>query len=427
MERRHFLHGVAAIGGGVMLAPDGLSRLEHALRQVHALPPQDTAVDDTFWAQIRQAFTIDVNQINLNSGSVSPAPKTVADAMHRYWDLVNMSPSLYVDELLYPEVELVRERLARALGCAAEELALTRNTSESLLTVQSGIPLTAGDEVVITTQDYPRMLTGWEQRVRRDGIVMQRVAFPTPPPSMDDLYDRIVARVTPKTRIIHVSHMTYTAGQIFPVQRLSRFARERGIWSIVDGGHTFAQFPFRVDDLECDVYASSLHKWLFAPVGNGCLVVRRDRIPEIWPLLAAPASMDGNIRKFEQIGTYPIALRTAVSAALDFHELLGAERKAERLHVLRERWMRAVAEVPGVRLFTAMDRSQSCALGTFAIHGIGAEPLTNWLLKRHAIHVRPRFVANEWEGVRVTPNVFTTFDEIDRLVRAVREAASRGI
>lgn len=422
MDRRTFASSLA-MGSGALLRSEPFRLVEPLLRAAEGVSPEETAQDEAFWLGIRQAFTIDTNHVNLNSGSVSPAPRVVAEAMNRYWTLTNMSPSLYVDELLYPEVELVRQRLAAAFGCDPEELALTRNTTESLLSAQFGMRLAPGDEVVITTQDYPRMLLGWDQRARRDGIVVKRVSYPTPPPSLDVLYDRVVAAVNPRTRVIHVSHMTYTAGQIFPVRRLADFARSRGIWSVVDGGHTFGQFPFTRDELGCDVYGTSLHKWLTAPVGNGFLFVRRERIPEIWPLYAAPPEQDGDIRKFEQIGTFPISLRNAVTDALEFHQAIGFERKAARFRMLRERWMRGIEGVRGVKLLTSYDPQQACALGAFSLAGVGAQAVTDRLLERHRIHVRPRFVPGEWEGVRVTPNVFTTLEEVDRLVAAVRDLA----
>ena len=382
------------------------------------------AEDEPYWLRIRQAFSLDANHVNLNSGSVSPAPRVVSEAMQRYWTLTNMSPSYYVDELLYPEVELVRRRLAAVFGCDTGELALTRNTSESLQIVQMGLPLTRGDEIVSTTQDYPRMITAWRQRERRDGVVLKLVSFPVPSPSMDDLYARVFAAVTPRTKVIHICHMTYTTGQIFPVKRICDEARRRGIISIVDGGHTFAHFPFTRDDLGCDVYGSSLHKWLCAPVGNGLLYVRKPLIRSIWPLLAAEPTQDDDIRKFEAIGTYPIALRTAISDALAFHEEIGGDRKAARLRYLRERWMRAVESVAGVHLLTSYDPAQACALGAMRIDGVGAQQLTETLQKRWGIHVRPRFVANEFECIRVTPNVFTKLDEVDLFAEAIRTIAA---
>lgn len=423
MDRRSFI--ATAASAGVALKPGAAELIREAARPIAHLTPQQAAQDEAFWLRVRQAYTIDANHVNLNSGSVSPAPRVVSEAMNRYWTMTNMSPSLYVDDLLYPEVELVRRRLARMFGCDMEELAVTRNTSESLQIVQMGLALKAGDEVVSTTQDYPRMITAWRQRERRDGIVLKLVTFPVPPPSMDVLYDRVFSAVTPKTRVIHICHMTYTTGQIFPVKRICDEARRRGILTIVDGGHTFAQFPFTRDELGCDFYGTSLHKWLCAPVGNGFLYVRRPLIPTVWPLLAAEPTQDNDIRKFEAIGTYPISLRTAISDAITFHDEIGGERKAARLRYLRERWMRGVQQVPGVHLLTSFDPAQACALGAMRIEGMGAQQLTDMLQSRWRIHVRPRFVPNEWEGIRVTPNVFTALDEVDLFVEAIKTIAAR--
>ncbi|MCC6242402.1 MAG: aminotransferase class V-fold PLP-dependent enzyme [Gemmatimonadaceae bacterium] len=422
MDRRAFVATLGTLPVSLDAAATALVR--EANRAIAHRAPADVADDESYWLRIRQAFTLDANHVNLNSGSVSPAPRVVAEAMQRYWTLTNMSPSLYVDELLYPEVELVRRRLATVFGCDTGELALTRNTSESLQIVQMGLRLSSGDEIVSTTQDYPRMITAWRQRERRDGVVLKLVRFPVPPPSMDVLYERVFAAVTARTKVIHICHMTYTTGQIFPVKRICDEARRRGIISIVDGGHTFAHFPFTRDDLGCDVYGSSLHKWLCAPVGNGLLYVRRPLIRSIWPLLAADATQDDDIRKFEAIGTYPISLRTAVSDALAFHEEIGAERKAARLRYLRERWMRGVESLPGVQLLTSYDPDQACALGAMRIDGIGAQQLTDALQRRWGIHVRPRFVADEFECIRVTPNVFTKLDEVDLFVDAIRTLAA---
>jgi isopenicillin-N epimerase len=424
MDRRTF---VAALGGlpltpGISLA--SIAAVREANQAVGPRAPHAVADDEAYWLRVRQAFTIDANHVNLNSGSVSPAPRVVSEAMQRYWTMTNMSPSLYVDELLYPEVELVRRRLASTFGCDPGELAMTRNTSESLQIVQMGLPLSRGDEIVSTTQDYPRMITAWRQRERRDGVLLKLVRFPVPPPSLDVLYDRVFEAVTARTKVIHICHMTYTTGQIFPVKRICDEARRRGILSIVDGGHTFAHFPFTRDDLACDVYGSSLHKWLCAPVGNGLLYVRKALIPGIWPLLAAERSQDDDIRKFEAIGTYPVGLRTAISDALAFHEEIGGERKAARLRYLRERWMRGVEGVPGVSLLTSYDPAHACALGAMRLAGMGAQALTDALQRRWGIHVRPRFVADEFECIRVTPNVFTKLDEIDLFVEAIRTLAA---
>lgn len=425
MNRRDFVVNMSAAVGTLPHTASGLWRaVGESNQRVRGWSDEAVADDEAYWMRIRQAFTIDANHVNLNSGSVSPAPRVVSDAMTRYWTVTNMSPSYYVDELLYPEVEHVRRRLASMLACDPETVALTRNTSESLQIVQMGLPLSRGDEIVSTTQDYPRMITAWQQRERRDGVVLKLVRFPVPPPSMDDLYARVFAAVTPRTKVIHICHMTYTTGQIFPVKRICEEARRRGIVTIVDGGHTFAHFPFTIDDLGCDAYGSSLHKWLCAPVGNGLLYVRKEMISRLWPLLAAPSAQDSDIRKFEAIGTYPISLRAAVSDAITFHEEIGGARKAARLQWLRERWMDGVSAVRGVQLLTPRDPSQACALGAMRIDGVGAQTLTESLQKRWGIHVRPRFVDGEFECIRVTPNVFTALDEIDLFVKGIHTLAN---
>ena len=407
------------------LLPEANKILQHSIASLGNRSDDEVARDEDFWFQVRHAFTIDRNQINLNSGSVSPAPRVVQEAMKQYLSIVHMSPSLWVDEMLMPQREMLRGRLSAMFGCNPEELAITRNTSESLQIVQMGLNLKAGDEVLTTTQDYPRMLTTWRQRERRDGIVLKTFAIPTPAESLDQLHQLFEENITPKTRVIHFCHITYTAGQIFPVKSICKMARERGIYTIVDGAHAFAQFPYNGSELGCDFYGTSLHKWLTAPLGTGFLYARKERIPEVWPLTAAPASMDNDIRKFEQIGTHPVSNRNAVGEAITFNESIGISRKAARLTLLRDRWMNQVKEIPGVQLLTSQQAGHACALGTMQIRGMGAQELTDRLQEEYTIHVRPRFVPNEWEGIRVTPNVFTTLEEVDSFARAIKEIADQ--
>jgi len=420
-SRRAFL---AAAGGGLT----ALSR--EAFARLRALPsasPETAAQDEDFWFRIRDSFTIDRNSVNLNSGSVSPAPRTVQTAMHQYWDITNMSPSYYVDEMLGPRVEVVRRRLAGAFGCDPEEMAITRNTSESMEIVQLGLDLKRGDEVLTTTQDYPRMLTAWRQREARDGIVVKTVSFPTPPEGPDAIVSSLERAITPRTRVILICHVTYTTGQIFPVKAICAMARERGIETLVDGAHGFAHFPFTRDDLDCDYYATSLHKWLYAPVGTGFLYVRRDKIRDLWPLMAAPLSMRDDIRKFEEIGTHPIAIKGAITEALTFHDGIGAERKAARLQFLRRRWSDRVRDLPGVRVLNSEDPRESCGIGAVSLDGVDANELTDHLERKYRIHVRPRVVEGELNCIRVTPNVFTTLEEVDFFAEAIEEIARRGL
>lgn len=417
------------MAGGCLTAlqTDALANLENSTRGIASQDPERVATDEDFWFQVRHAFTIDRNSINLNSGSVSPAPRSVQKAMHSYWDIINMSPSYYVDEILGPRIEVVRRRLAATFGCDPEELAITRNTSEAMEIVQLGIRLERGDEILTTTQDYPRMLTTWRQRERRDGVVLKTVPFSTPPSNPENLVGLIAEHITPRTKVILICHTTYTTGQIFPVRQICRLAREQGIETIVDGAHGFAHFPFTRDELDCDYYGTSLHKWLLAPVGTGFLYVRKEKIPSIWPLMAAPEQMDNNIRKFEQIGTYPIAIRGAITEAVTFHESIGIERKAARLRYLRRRWSEGVRGLPGITVLNTDAPDQTCGLGALTIEGMDMDRLTLFLENKYRIHVRPRFVDGEFSCIRITPNVFTTIEEIDTFITAIDDAARHGM
>ncbi|MDA0329913.1 MAG: aminotransferase class V-fold PLP-dependent enzyme [Gemmatimonadetes bacterium] len=424
MHRRQFIRRLSA--GALALQPGALELAERASRTVEGRTPQEVARDEDYWFEIRRAFTIDPNEINLNSGSVSPAPRVVQEAVQHYQTITNMSPSLWVDEMMGPHREVVRKRLAALAGADPEEIAVTRNTSESLQIVQLGMNLQPGDEILLTTQDYPRMITTWQQRERRDGVVLKMFPVPSPPEDPAELVELYRRALTPRTRVVHMSHVTFTAGQIFPVREICAMARERGILTVVDGAHSFAHFPFTLPELGCDFFGTSLHKWLTAPVGTGLLYVRRERIGEIWPLTPAPASLDHDIRKFEQIGTFPLAIPNAIGEAVTFHESIGGERKAERLRYLRRRWMDQLVGVPGVRFYTANDDAQAGALATMGIAGIGAADLTERLQAEYSIHVRPRFVDGEWEGIRVTPNVFSTLEEVDTFAVGIRKIAAGG-
>src|SRR6266567_8001527 len=267
-SRRHFLRSLFAASATVpAFRNDTLDRVARIVARAGHSSPGDGAQDEDFWREIQAAFTIDRTLINLNNGGVAPSPRVVQEAMRRYLDYSNTAPAYTMWQILEPEIEAVRRRLAASFGCDPEEMAITRNASEALETVQLGIPLERGDEVLTTTQDYPRMLTTWHQRERREGIVVREIGFPVPPPSQDDLADRFARAITPKTKVIHLCHITNLTGQIFPIRKIVRLARERGIEVIVDGAHAFAHFPFTRDELDCDYYGTSLHKWLLAPHG----------------------------------------------------------------------------------------------------------------------------------------------------------------
>jgi isopenicillin-N epimerase len=424
MHRRHFL--ASATAPFAALQSGSIARAQEAVAAVTGRPADSVARDEDFWLNIRHAFTVDRNMINLNNGGVSPSPKVVMETEKRYLEIENMSPSYYMWQVLDPGIETVRRRLARTFGCDPEEIAITRNASEALEIVQLGMDLKRGDEVITTNQDYPRMITTWQQRERRDGIVLKQIKFPVPPPSMDHLASMFEEHITPRTRVIHICHITNRTGQIFPVKKICQMARKRGIEVVVDGAHAFAQFPFTQADLDCDYYGTSLHKWVLAPIGTGMLYVRRDKIKKIWPMMPAPASMDENIRKFEEIGTHPASQRNAITEALNFHDSIGPERKAERFRYLRKRWANRLRDLPGVKILNSEDPEQSCAIGFIQVDGIEAPKLQGHLWSKHRIWTVAIVSPGEYQGLRITPNVYTTLEEIDTFADVMEKIIRRG-
>ena len=280
-SRRSFLRlggvvGVAAVGA---TSATGLDAIEAASAAAADRTPEDVAQDEFYWREIQEAFTLDRTLSNLNNGNSCPAPRVVLEACKRYMDMANMLPVEY-NGMIGRNIPTIKRRLAAEFGCDVEELALTRNASESMQIAQDGLDLRAGDEVITTDQDYPRMLTTWDQRSRRDKIKVTRIQFPVPT-TQDDLYQRFERAITPQTKVLHFCHITNLTGQLFPVQRLSRMARQRGITTMVDGAHALAHFPFKLRDLECDFY------------GVSRLVLMPSLCWESFPRLAAESLING--------------------------------------------------------------------------------------------------------------------------------------
>lgn len=424
MHRRRFLRQAGAAGAmaAAVWKADGLARVLAAGRSTAGVPAAALAADEDFWREIQEAFTLDRTVINLNNGGVCPSPRVVHEALKRYLDISNQAPVYHMWQVLEPNIESVRRSLAAEAGCDPETLAITRNASEALQIAQLGIDLQPGDEVLTTNQDYGRMLDTWEQRVRRDRIVLTKISFPVPPPSQDDLVRRFAQAITPKTRVIHFCHITNLTGHIFPARAICDLARARGITTIVDGAHAFGHFPFALTDLGCDYYGTSLHKWLLAPIGTGFLHVRADRIPGTWPLQPANESRTDNIRKFEEIGTHPAANHNAIAEALVFHQGIGIERRYARMLYLRNRWIDQVKDHPRIRIHTSLRPGESGAIGTVQITGMKPGEMTSKLWEQWRIIATPIGHA-EYEGVRVTPNVYTTLGEVDSFAQALRSLA----
>jgi selenocysteine lyase/cysteine desulfurase len=430
--RRKFLGAIGlpavAATAGVPLIPLRASRAAAIAEELSQHPgtPDEVANDEDFWTNVAQAFTVDRSLVNLNNGGVSPSPAWVQEAMKRHLDYSNEAPVYTMWRILEPQREGVRQRLAREWGVDTEEIALTRNASESLQICQFGYDLEPGDEVLTTNQDYPRMLTTFKQRERREGIVLRQ--FPIPVPAEDDaeIVRAFEENITPRTRLILMCHMINLTGQILPVRDVVQMARRRNIPVIVDGAHALAHFDFKISDLDCDNYSVSLHKWLFAPHGTGLLYVRKDKIEELWPLMAASEGQDGNIRKFEEIGTHPAANYLAIAEALTFHQGIGGARKQARLIYLRDYWAERLLQNQNVRLHTSLKPGFACGIANVEIVDVEPGPLSNWLWREHKIIVTP-INHPEFRGLRVSPSVYSTTAELDRFVDAMQYVIGNGL
>jgi len=428
-SRRAFLKTAGAAAGTAAFAfrANALERVTEAAQSVADMPPEEVAKDEFFWREIQLAFKLDRSLINLNNGFTCPAPRVALESCWRYMDMINMLPVHYQGPIA-GNTQTIRRRMAAEFGCDIEEMALTRGASESLQIVQNGIDLKAGDEVITTEQDYPRMLTTWDQRMRRDKIKVTRLQFPVPA-TQDFLYNMFEKAVTPKTKVFHFTHITNLTAQLFPVKRLSRLARSKGIVTIVDGAHALGHFPFKLRDLECDAYGVSLHKWLLAPIGNGCLYVRKEMIPRFWPLQAAPEQQDDDIRKFEAIGTHPWAIRAALGESLAFHQAIGAERKAARLRYLSLRWINALKSNPRIKILSDFSEpAQAWGVAAVSMEGADVRSLARFLMDSYRIIVVPLVGGAppnsvfDYTALRVSPNVYTTLEEIDTFVTAMQDS-----
>lgn len=399
-------------------------QLEKALRNAEGVTPDELASDEDFWYYIQQSFTVSPSIINLNNGGVSPAPKTVQDAMKRLYDLSNEAPTYYMWRIIDAGREPLRNSLAQVAGCNTEEIAINRNASEGMETIIFGLQLKEGDEVVLCKQDYPNIINAWKQREIRDKIKLVWVNLELPSENEAYLVKQFTSAFTTKTKVVNVTHIINWNGQILPVRKIADEAHKKGIEVVVDGAHSFAQFDFKIPDLGADYFATSLHKWLYAPIGSGMLYVKKEKIKNLYPLFASDEPLKDDIRKFEHLGTRPFYIEQAIGKAIDFHEMIGIERKQKRLHYLKNYWMEKVQDVKSVKLHTSMSPKWGCAIGMVSIEGKKPNELDSFLFNNYKIHT----VAINWDGVvgvRVTPNVYTTTKNLDVLVEGIKAFAAK--
>lgn len=422
MKRRNILKSIGTLGLSVIGTPfiSNLVRndLDKLFAQYSGWNADELAFNEDFWEQIKQAYSVSPTLMNLNNGGVSPQPRVVQEAVEYYNRLSNEAPSYYMWRILDKGREPVRKYLADMAGVNKEEIAINRNSSEALETVIFGLHLQKGDEVVLSKQDYPNMINAWKQRELRDGIILKWVDHDLPSEHREGLISAYTNLFTDKTRVVHVTHVINWNGQVLPVTEIASEARKRGIKTLVDGAHSFAHLNFKVGELGCDYFGTSLHKWLCAPFGSGMLYVKKEHISDLYPLFAAPDPKMDDIRKFEHLGTRSFAIEQAIAQAVQFHEMIGTERKSQRLHYLKEYWTKEVSKMDKVNIGTPSDMNFSGAIALLQIEGMEATEVGSLLESKYRIHT----TSINWEnihGVRITPNVYTSLKDLDILVEAI--------
>lgn len=418
MNKRAFLKSSAALGLGSLIPFDSLADW---LKAHESNSPEQLAQNDEFWLGLREGYRLKPDYINLENGYYCFIPTATLEKYIAHIREVNYQGSYYMRTVQTENKKKVIARLAEVAGCLPEEMALTRNTTESLDTVINGITWATGDEAVMAEQDYGSIVNMFKLMARRYGIVNRIVSVPNHPTSDEDIVNLYRQAITPKTRLLLVSHMVNITGQILPIRKICDMAHAHKVEVLVDGAHTFGHLNFKIPDLGCDYYGASLHKWLSVPLGSGLLYVRKGKSENLWSLMA-DWQMKDDITHLAHTGTHPVATDLTVLDAIDFYEMIGAERKEARLRFLQTYWTSRVRQVPGIVLNTPADASRACGIANVGISGMKPADMAKTLLDRYKIWT----VAIDGQGVqgcRITPNVYTTTQELDTFVRALTEMA----
>ena len=426
-NRRNFLKRTAVLAGAFstnsLFQQAHAAEIDAAARDVAHLDAAAAAQNEDFWSVIQRAYSVNPSIINLNNGGVSPAPIVVQQAVERYNQLANEGPSYFMWQILDQGREPLRQKLAKLAGAKPGEVAINRNSTEALNTVIYGLPLKAGDEVIGTKQDYPNMIQAYRQRAERDGIIYKQISFDFPIENDAAIVKGFEEAITPKTKLIHVTHMVNWVGQKMPARAIADMAHAHGIEVIVDGAHSFGLLDFKVPELGCDYFGTSLHKFLSAPIGTGMMWVREEKIEKLWPLLCNGNPHSNDIRKFETLGTRSFPIEQGIGEAINFHEGIGPKRKEQRIGYLKNYWASRAQQISRVKIHTSLDLRYSGAICGVSIDGMTPGEVSAALFDRYKIHT----VGIVWENircVRVTPHVYTTPADLDKLVDALGEIAA---
>jgi selenocysteine lyase/cysteine desulfurase len=417
MDKRTFLKNAGMLGLSSMLSFDSLDEL---VKSVSVITPEDLSADEDFWKTIRRGYKLKPDYINLENGYYNFLPEQVLEKFIGHVRDINYQGSYYMRTVQFDNKKAMAAKLANLAGCTPDELIITRNTTESLDMVIGGLDWKPGDEAVMAEQDYGSMLEMFKQVSKRYGVVNRVVSVPNNPGSDDEIVNLYASAITDKTKLLMVCHMINITGQILPVKKICDMAHGKGVQVMVDGAHSFAHIKFSIPDLNCDYFGSSLHKWLSVPLGAGILYVKKDRIGNVWPLLAEGERKPEDISRLNHTGTYPVHTDLAISDAIDFYNIIGAERKEARLRFIQNYWTSKVRDLPNVLVNTPADPVRSCGIANVGIKGMKPAEMSALLFKKYKIYT----VAIDGAGVqgcRITPNVYTTTADLDVLVKALTE------
>ena len=419
MHKRQFIKNMLMTSVG---APLGFNALAKSFEAKATVPATILAKDDAFWESIRNQYLLKPDYINLENGYYNFLPQPILEKYIEHIKEVNYQGSYYMRTVQWDNKNKAAAKLAALAGCSAEELIITRNTTESLDLAIAGQNWNAGDEAIMAEQDYGAMLDMFVQVKDRYGVVNKIISVPNHPKDDEEIVDLYRKAITPKTKVILVSHMINISGQILPIRKICDVAHEHGVQVMVDGAHAFAHIQYRIDDLHCDYYAASLHKWLSVPLGAGILYVNKTRIENVWPLMGDGEKQKNKIRRLNHVGTHPVHTDLTINDSIDYYEMVGHQRKEARLRYLQLYWSDKVRNIPKIIVNTPADASRSCGIANVGIEGITPADLAQRLLKEHKIYTVAIDYANI-RGCRITPNLYTTTQELDQFVKALKTLA----
>ncbi len=416
MDKRTFIKNISIFGAGFPV----INQLDKWIARYEKINSEQLAGDEIFWEGIRKGFKLKSDYINLENGYYCFLPQETLENFIQHIRDVNYQGSYYMRTVQWDNKKAMAAKLAVLAGCFAEELIITRNATESLDMIIGGMDWKTGDEAVMAEQDYGSMLEMFRQISKKYGVVNKIISVPNHPSSDEEIVNIYANAITPKTKLMMVSHMVNITGHILPVRKICDMAHSKGVQVMVDGAHAFAHFRFSIPDLHCDYYGTSLHKWLSVPLGAGFLYVKKENISKVWPLFAEGERKEDDISRLNHIGTHPVHTDLAIANAIDYYQKIGEDRKEARLRYLQHYWSDKVRSIPHVIVNTPADPERSCGIANVGIRGMKPADLADTLFKKYKIYT----VAIDYAGVqgcRISPNIYTTPKELDQLVKALNE------